>query len=229
MLNGERSIEGWRTDARLLWDPDRLAEPLQLCYRSLRETGAGIIADGRLSDVIRRVVCFGLSLVRLDLRQEASRHTEALDAISRHAGLGSYTAWDEAQRMAFLSRQLQDGDRALTAAFAAAARLPPQVDDVIGTLQQAATLPRGVLGAYVISFAMRPSDVLAVELLQKEAHRSLGEDGLAHRSLGVGGPLRVVPLFETIDALVAEAAGYCLLAIDADTTRTHLGCIAALR
>ena len=44
--------------------------------------------------------------------------------------------------------------------------------------------PEGVLGAYVISMAHAPSDVLLVELLQREA--------------GMARPLRVVPLFETL-------------------------------
>src|SRR5205085_6026997 len=50
-----------------------------------------------------------------------------------------------------------------------------------------AALPPDALGAYVISMATRPSDVLAVELLQKEAR--------------LPRPLRVVPLFETIEDL----------------------------
>ena len=32
-----------------------LMEPLLLCYRSLHATGNGIIADGRLTDVLRRM------------------------------------------------------------------------------------------------------------------------------------------------------------------------------
>ena len=55
-------------------------EPLLLCHRSLHATGNGIIADGRLADVLRRMAAFGLTLVRLDVRQEAERHTEAVDA-----------------------------------------------------------------------------------------------------------------------------------------------------
>jgi len=49
-------------------------------------------------DLIRRVKCFGLALVKLDIRQESERHTEALDAISSFLGLGSYAAWSEAER-----------------------------------------------------------------------------------------------------------------------------------
>jgi phosphoenolpyruvate carboxylase len=64
-----------------------------------------------------------------------------------------------------------------------------------------ATIPRQSLGAYVITMASRPSDVLAVMLLQKEA--------------GVREPLRVVPLFETIDDLRrAHETMASLLSID---------------
>ena len=65
-----------------------LIEPLLLCHRSLHATGNGIIADGRLTDVLRRMAAFGVTLVRLDVRQEAERHTEAIDAITRALGLG---------------------------------------------------------------------------------------------------------------------------------------------
>ena len=54
-----------------------------------------------------------------------------------------------------------------------------------------AEMPRDSLGAYVITQAGRASDVLAVELLQREA--------------GISRPLRVVPLFETARDLRAAA------------------------
>ena len=54
----------------------------------------------RLLDLIRRISCFGLTLVKVDLRQESDRHTEALDAITQFLGLGSYLAWSEQERQA---------------------------------------------------------------------------------------------------------------------------------
>ena len=56
----------------------------------------------------------------------------------------------------------------------------------------AAAQPPGSLGAYVISMARTPSDVLAVELLQ--------------RASGVSPALRVVPLFERVDDLRGAAS-----------------------
>ena len=37
--------------------------------RSLYECGGGVIADGRLLDLIRRLYAFGTTLLKLDLRQ----------------------------------------------------------------------------------------------------------------------------------------------------------------
>ena len=48
---------------------------------------AGIIADGRLLDLLRRVYCFGTCLMKMDLRQESSRHNQALDALTRCVSL----------------------------------------------------------------------------------------------------------------------------------------------
>ena len=207
-LRGERSREGWSADARISRHPAELSEPLHLRPRSLVETGAAIVAEGRLSDVLRRVACFGLSLVRLDLRQEASRHTQALDAITQHGGWGSYAARGEAERVAFLCGQLDEGGHAVAAALRAAPQFAPEVRAVLDTLRAAARLPPDSLGAYVISLAGRPSDVLAVELLQQ--------------ALGVAPPLRVVPLFERVGDL--RRAGQCLealLAIEWYRRRIH--------
>jgi len=52
-----------------------------------------MVADGRLLDLIRRIYCFGMSLLKLDLRQESTRHADAVDAITTHLGYGR---WDGA-------------------------------------------------------------------------------------------------------------------------------------
>jgi phosphoenolpyruvate carboxylase len=164
-----------------------LERPLRLCFESLHETGHGAIADGPLADVLRRLACFGLALARLDIRQEAARHTEAVDLIAQHAGAPGYAGWTEDQRIAFLTAALED------AADATPGPLPnsPRVADVLHTFDLLAALPPDSLGACVITMASRPSDVLAVEYLQRRAR--------------VTPPLRVVPLFETARDL--RAAG----------------------
>ncbi|KAJ4710605.1 Phosphoenolpyruvate carboxylase [Melia azedarach] len=148
---------------------DQLLEPLLLCYESLQSCGSGILADGRLADLIRRVVTFGMVLMKLDLRQESGRHSETLDAITKYLDMVPPTI-----------------------------QVPPDVKEVLDTFRVAAELGSDSLGAYVISMASNASDVLAVELLQKDARLSVsGELGRPCP----GGTLRVVPLFETVKDL----------------------------
>lgn len=54
------------------------------------ETHDAAIANGRLLDTIRQVQCFGLAMMTLDVRQESSRHSQAISAITEYLGLGVY-------------------------------------------------------------------------------------------------------------------------------------------
>ncbi|MCK5378580.1 MAG: phosphoenolpyruvate carboxylase, partial [Acidobacteria bacterium] len=92
----ERALSDRSTEAgpEVLFDPSKIKAPLELCRRSLLACGYDVIAEGRLEDLLRRVAVFGLTLVELDLRQEADRHTETLDFLCRTAGLGAYQQWD---------------------------------------------------------------------------------------------------------------------------------------
>ncbi|KAM0918087.1 hypothetical protein ACQ4PT_009061 [Festuca glaucescens] len=139
-------------------------EPLELCYRSLCDCGDQLIADGSLLDFMRQVSTFGLCLVKLDIRQESERHTDAVDAITTHLGIGSYRNWPEEQRQEWLVSELQC-NRPL---FGPDLPQSDEVTDVLGTFRVIAELPEDSFGAYVISMATAPSDVLAVELLQRE-------------------------------------------------------------
>jgi len=177
-----------------------LLEPLLLCHASLGECGMADLADGALTDLIRRLACFGLELLRLDIRQESGRHADVLDAITRHLKLGSYHDWDEARRRAFLLAELDNPRPLLPRVPSPAADDPlaaPEVREVLATLDVLAQQPPEGLGAYVISMAHQASDVLAVMLLQKEA--------------GIAAPLRVAPLFETLNDL--DNAADCLDAL----------------
>ena len=75
-----------------------LLSELHLLHRSLTSTGLSSLADGLLTDLIRNLSAFGLTLAPLDIRQESTRHTEALDCITRYLGVGSYADWDEPTR-----------------------------------------------------------------------------------------------------------------------------------
>jgi phosphoenolpyruvate carboxylase len=183
-----RGPSGQPLSSTAIYETSReLSEPLLLCYRSLCASGSELIAKGRLLDVLRRLAAFGLTLVRLDVRQDASKHVAALDAITRHLGLGSYADWSEDERLRFLMTELESRRPLIPSDLEAS----PEVHEVIATFRAIAGLLPESLGAYVVSMATNPSDVLAVELLQK--------------ATGGQRPLRVVPLFETVGDLQTSA------------------------
>ncbi|KAK9674491.1 hypothetical protein RND81_12G236200 [Saponaria officinalis] len=167
---------------------EQFLEPLELCYRSLCACGDRPIADGSLLDFLRQVSTFGLSLVKLDIRQESDRHTDVMDAITTHLEIGSYKEWSEEKRQNWLLSELS-GKRPL---FGPDLPKTEEIADVLDTLHVLAELPSDCFGAYIISMATSPSDVLAVELLQRECH--------------VKKPLRVVPLFEKLADLESAPA-----------------------
>ncbi|MFL1388010.1 phosphoenolpyruvate carboxylase [Pseudomonas tritici] len=173
--------------AEVLQNNRDLLEPLELCYQSLHECGMGVIADGPLLDCLRRAVTFGLFLVRLDVRQDSSRHSAAMTEITDYLGLGRYEDWDEDARISFLMKELANRRPLLPSYF------KPSADtaEVLNTCKEVAAAPAASLGSYVISMAGAASDVLAVQLLLKES--------------GVQRPMRVVPLFETLADL--DSAG----------------------
>jgi len=166
--------------ADVLQSNRELLDPLELCYQSLHECGMGVIADGPLLDCLRRAVTFGLFLVRLDVRQDSTRHCSAMTEITDYLGLGRYEDWNEEQRISFLLEELNNRRPLLPVHF------KPSADtaEVLATCREVAAAPAASLGSYVISMAGAASDVLAVQLLLKES--------------GVLRPMRVVPLFETL-------------------------------
>lgn len=181
-------------------DDADLLRPLQLCYDSLVASGLADIAQLDLLDLIRRVHCFGLSLLKLDIRQDSTRHLSALNAITDYLKLGHYAEWSETDKQAFLLRELQNPRPLLPRQLHAQPEQlieQPDIQEVLATFRTIAQHPNSSFGAYIISMASQPSDILAVMLLQKEAE--------------VAPFLRVVPLFETLADL--EQAADCLDAL----------------
>jgi len=182
-------------DSLVIKSKDELLQPLLTCYRSLMDCNLAEIANGSLLDFIYRVNSFGIELLKLDIRQESGRHRQAISAITEYLGLGNFETWTEQARQNFLLQELQS-KRPLLPKYlnepAGSLIEHPDVQEVFATMRTLAEQPSESLGAYIISMAEYPSDVLAVLLLQKEA--------------GIEQALRVVPLFETLKDLDGAAA-----------------------
>lgn len=167
----------------VMLNDNELWEPLYDCYQSLLACGMRIIANGGLLDCLRRIRCFGLSLSRLDIRQESTRHEMAIAEITRYIGLGDYSQWTEDDKQAFLVRELSSRRPLIPTNW----NPSPETKEILDTCKVVAEQPEGVISAYVISMAREASDVLAVHLLLKEA--------------GCKYTIPVAPLFETLDDL----------------------------
>lgn len=173
---------------------EELLEPLMVCYHSLKKQGIDEVSEDLLLDVVRRITCFGLQLLPLDIRQDANKHVDLMDALTKQIDSSSYQQWSEDERQQFLIKQLSTSKGGW---ISKVLKLSPELQEYLDTFRMIATLPRDSFGSYVISMASNPSDVLLVYVLQKE--------------MGVKFPIRIVPLFETLADL--NNAAKCINAL----------------
>ena len=182
-------------DPRAYGSAKAFHDDLTIIERSLRENGDPEIADEELKDLIRLVDSFGFHLMHLDVRQESSRHTEAVAELFRN-GLGlDYLNMTESARLNCLQEALLlpaglPFDESL---ISDSTREVLNVFEILAEMR--AKIGAECFGQYVISMTHQASHILEVLVLAKQ--RGL----LGH----VGGHwfchLEVSPLFETIDDL----------------------------
>ena len=173
------------SESEIILEDNQLWEPLYGCYQSLIQCGMRIIANGSLLDILHRISCFGVTLSQMDIRQESTRHTDAIAEITRYIGLGDYAQWTEDDKQAFLIRELSSRRPLIPQNWTPS----PETQEILDSCKVIAQQKQGVIACYVISMARNASDVLAVHLLLKEA--------------GVPYHIPVVPLFETLEDLDA--------------------------
>jgi phosphoenolpyruvate carboxylase len=164
---------------------------LELIRDSLQATG---LSCEPLSRLLSQVQIFGFALATLDIRQESSRHSEALAELSRYLQLPvSYDAMAEPERVRWLLQELQTRRPLIPVGppWSAASAETFAVFRMLGRLLQEFG-PR-ICRTYVISMCHSQSDLLEVLLLAKEA-------GLVDPVEGTT-KVQVIPLFETVEDL----------------------------
>ncbi|MCK5818330.1 MAG: phosphoenolpyruvate carboxylase [Psychromonas sp.] len=161
----------------------QLKTPIELCYNSLKNVGMNAIANGGILDTLRRIDCFGISLVKLDIRQVSDLHIETISEITRYLDIGDFSVWDEGRKQTFLLQELQSKRPLIRSDW----KPSKPVQEVLDTCRVIAKADPDALGIYIISMARAVSDVLSVQLLLKEA--------------GCPFKIPVAPLFETLDDL----------------------------
>ncbi len=185
----EHNQRHWRADyvprPDAYHNAEELLADLRLVQESLRTHQGDKLADGRLAQLIRQVEVFGFHLATLDLRQHAERHRNALNEVFDRYGIApDYATWTEPQKVRLLTSEL------LNPRPLAPVQLDfsPETNETLGLFRLVRRAhqrigPRAIEN-YIISMTRGASDVLAVQLMAKDA--------------GVDDRLNIVPLFETI-------------------------------
>jgi phosphoenolpyruvate carboxylase len=175
---------------------DALLADLKLIEDELTQAGRTEIARSLVRPVRREVESFRFSTVRLDVRENTTKLTAALQDLRRAGGSAGevadrhsdeWRAWVAAE----LARPL--GPEATDPA------LPPETAETLGMFQLVRRLreeiDREAFGAFVLSMTQSVSDILGAYLLAKTAGLFADTQGIESSTLPI------VPLFETIDDL----------------------------
>lgn len=184
--------------------PAALDADLRLIEETLVETGAKRTARLIVRPARRVLDAFGFHLATLDVRQNAAFHDRAVGELLTAAGVpegSSFGEWPEKRR-----RELLDAELASSRPFGLPGEpVGPHADAVTGCYRvlrgHLALRGRAGLGPLIVSMTERPSDLLAVGLLAREAGLvKKGADG------GIACRLPIVPLFENLEDLARSAS-----------------------
>jgi len=176
---------------------DEFIKDLQLIRSSLISHHDENIANGDLQNLIRVAETFGFFLLKLDIRQESTRHSDAVaDIIKQVPAAADYSTLNEKQRQQLLSdyidrppelaldkKQLDELNRETLEVFELMANMRTEIS------------PRA-FGNYVISMTHAASHVLEVVWLASIAGLT-GKDENGEDYCQI----RISPLFETIEDL----------------------------
>ena len=170
---------------------------LTLIYNSLVANGDERIANGELQNLIRLVKTFGFYLLKLDIRQESTRHSEAVaDIFKQIKGAPDYDSLSEEQRLQTLADYI-DNPPALDLDKD---KLETQNKETVEVFETMVKMQHEVseeaFGAYVISMTHAASHIMEVMWLAS-LNGLVGKDDKQDWF----SKIVVSPLFETIEDL----------------------------
>ena len=176
-------------------DAQEFLDDLYSIRDSLIGHGEHIAANAELKDAIRIAETFGFHLVELDLRQESSRHTQAVSEILALSDGPDYAALGEEERLLALASYIERGERPGfdNAALSDDNRQTLEVFHCMHEMRD--EIGDACIGQYVISMTHQASHIMEVMFLGYLA-------GLVDSSEGrLTSLIEIAPLFETIDDL----------------------------
>lgn len=175
-------------------DEQEFLDDLQLIYSSLESHGDKALADAELKDLIRLVETFGFYLMRLDIRQESTVHTDAVTDLLAHLGI-DYASMTEADKIELLAKHVAS-PMVIDIQNLALEEMTIEVLEVFNTMREMRSeISTKAFNNYVISMTHEASHVMEVLFLAHQA-------GLAGYTAGKPYcDINISPLFETIEDL----------------------------
>ncbi|MGK7903317.1 MAG: phosphoenolpyruvate carboxylase [Hormoscilla sp.] len=191
-LQSEPQLSEISGDADGYENADEFLAELRVIERSLLETNLNC---RQLEEVICQVEIYGFNLAHLDIRQESSRHSAALNEVAAYMQVlpCPYEELSEPERVNWLVTELQTRRPLISAELPFSEATSETIATVRMLRQLQEEFGKEISQTYIISMSNDVSDILEVLLLAKEA-------GLYDPVTGVAS-IQVVPLFETVEDL----------------------------
>ncbi|QEG23607.1 phosphoenolpyruvate carboxylase [Mariniblastus fucicola] len=189
----EHSESAWKGDPispRAYPNVDAFREDLETIRQSLLDNKGWRLARGRLERLIRATQVFGFHLASMDIRQHAKTHRSAMDDLLNSLGFcEKYSQLDEAARIETLTKfAADDSDHSANADQRKVGTA--KLLDLFATVKLAhQAIGEQSITTYIISMTEGVSNLLEILVFAKDA--------------GLLGKIDIVPLFETVDDLMA--------------------------
>ena len=204
--NEDLSQAGWNISlegSNSLDEHNKITEDLHYCSIDEFRSDLELIRDSLvatalscepLDTLLTQAHIFGFSLASLDVRQESTRHSDALDELTKYLNLPkTYLQMEEHEKASWLFEELET----LRPLIPTGVEWTKSTEETFSVFRMLFRLQKEfgsrICRSYVISMSHSVSDLLEVLLLAKEV-------GLVE-SASSSGDFLVVPLFETVEDL----------------------------
>lgn len=179
----------------------QLIADLEILKTGLKENGVSVLANNSVNNTIQIVRTFGFHLAELDVRQNSNYYEKALIQLLNASKTNNLLADEisEQQKKEIIQTELIT-NRPFIRDWNNLPLEAKNVLDSFAVLQNhISEYSEYALGSLIVSMTRGTSDLMMVYILAREA-------GLTFFDKTLGIKLQVVPLFETIDDLIASPA-----------------------
>ena len=191
-----KNKSGYKEREHAYKNEQELLKDLYLIRDSLAHDKDEKLIDFGLKDLIRLVETFGFFLVNLDIREESTKHSNAIHEIINLLTNKDYLSLDESNRMIILESIIRS-DFKIDSIYKKLSKDTKTVVDVFLTMVKLRKeISEEAFGHYIISMTHEASHILEVLAIAKLTGMVAKND-----KKGWVSSVKISPLFETIDDL----------------------------